>query len=319
MRRTAAALAALLAAGTAGAQLVDGVAAIVDEQVILLSEVETSVSRIARRLERQAGSPAPPDVLQKLRQQAVQRLIDDRLLLATAKRMQIETAPDEVQGAIERIGAQEGVGVDAIYAAAEQQGMSRDAYRTQIAEEILRMKVIDQAVRPRITSSEDEVRRLFVERYGSGVGLQARARHILVPWPPPEEAAREDAVLAATKIREMALQGTPFADLAERFSAAPSRTEGGLTQFRAGEVASELAGFVFEAEIGAISQPIETDHGVNLIQLLERFDPSQIDFEDVRPRLQAEVEGRKTIPAMEEYLRDLRKHHYVEIVAPQLK
>jgi peptidyl-prolyl cis-trans isomerase SurA len=309
----------MLSAGAAGAQLVDGVAAVVDEQVILLSEVESSVARVSRRLERQAGSPAPPDVLQRLRLQAVQRLIDDRLLLATARRMQLETAPEEVEGAIARIGTQEGVDIETIYAAAQQQGLSRDAYRAQIADEILRMKVIDQAVRPRITSSEEEVRELFVERYGSGVGMQARARHILVPWPPAEEAPREQAVLVATKIREMALSGTPFEDLAERYSAAPTSSDGGLTTFRAGEVASELASFVFEADVGTISPPIETDHGVNLIQLLERFDPSQIQFEDVRPRLQAEVEGRKTIPAMEEYLRELRKHHYVEIVAPQLK
>jgi peptidyl-prolyl cis-trans isomerase SurA len=319
VRALAAATAGLLVAGVAGAQLVDGVAAVVDEQVILLSEVESSVARVARRLERQAGSPAPPDVLQKVRAQAVQRLIDERLLLATARRMQLETDPGEVDGAIARIAGQEGVDVEAIYAAAEQQGLSREAYRAQIGEEILRMKVIDQAVRPRITSSEEDVRRLFVERYGSGVGLRARARHILVPWPPEGEAPREQAFVVAGRLRELALQGVPFSDLAERYSAAPSSTDGGLTVFQAGEVASELAAFVFEAEIGAISQPIETDHGVNLIQLLERFDPSQIRLEDVRPQLQAELDAQKTIPAMNEYLRELRKRHYVEIVAPSLR
>ncbi len=319
MRACAAALAVALVSGVAGAQLVDGVAAVVDDQVILLSEVEVNVARIARRLERQAGAPVPPEVLGRLRSQAVDRLIEDRLLLATARRMQLEVSPDEVEGAIERIASQEGLDVEAVLSAAEQQGMARETYRNQLGEEILRMKVIDQAVRPRVTSSEEELQRLFVERYGSGAGLRVRARHILVPWPPDGEAPRDEAVRVASKLRELALQGTPFAELATRYSAAPSNRDGGLTVFQGGEVAQELSAFVFEAEIGAISPPIETDHGVNLIQVLERFDPSTVKLEDVRGRLQSELDAAKMIPALDSYLRELREVHYVEVVAPSLK
>jgi peptidyl-prolyl cis-trans isomerase SurA len=314
-----AALALALLAGSASAQFVDGVAAVVDDQVILISEVEASVDRVARRLEKQAGEPVPPDVMKKLRSQAVDSLIEDRLLLATAKRMQLEAAPHEVDNAIARIASQEGMEVDAVYRAAEQQGLTRETYRTQIAEQILRMKLIDQAVRPRITTSEEDVRKLFTERYGSGVGLQVRARHILVPWPAEGEATREEAVGVANKLRELAGQGVAFAELAQRYSAAPSSRDGGLTVFRGGEVAPELAPFVYEGEIGTVSPPIETQHGVNLIQVLERFDPSQVKFEDVRARLQDEIESRKTMPALDDYLRELRQHHYVEVVAPSLR
>jgi peptidyl-prolyl cis-trans isomerase SurA len=314
-----AALALALFATDPGAQVVDGVAAVVDDQVILLSEVETKVERVARRMERQAGTHVSEDMLQKLRLQAIDALIEDRLLLARAKQLQLDTAPDEVDAAIARIASEEGTDVEAIYRAAESQGLPREAYRNEIGEQIMRLKLIDQAVRPRITTTEEEIRRLFVERYGTGAGIRVRARHLLVPWPLEGEAPREEAILAATRLREMALQGAPFEDLARRFSAAPSGPDGGLTVFRGGEVLDELAPFVFEGPLGAISEPIPTQHGVHLIQLLERFDPSQVKLEDVRDRLRAELESKQTVPVLDEYLRELRRDHYVEVVAPSLK
>jgi hypothetical protein len=76
---------------------------------------------------------------------------------------------------------------------------------------------------------------------------------------------------------------------------------------------------VFNAEPGSISEPIDTDHGVNLVQVGDRFDPSSVKFEDVRARLASELASQKMGPELDKFLKELRKKHYVEVVDPGLR
>ncbi len=320
MRRLPAFLAlALLLAGGALADTLDGVAAVVDDQVILLSEVQAGVRRMAARLEQQQG-PLPPEALGEVQRRVISSLIDDRLVLVVAKKNQMELAPGEVDQAITGIAQEEGISVDDVYAAVEREGLSREAYRQQISDQILRMRVIDQAVRSRVTVSEEEMRELYQARFGSAApGVRVRARHILLAWEGDGEESRAATRARAREIREQALAGASFAELAQRWSAAPSAPEGGATLFREGEVAPELSAFVFSAEPGSTSEPLETTHGVNLVQVGERFDPSTVKFEDARPRLAAELTSKKMGPELDRFLKELRKKHYVEVVDPALR
>ncbi|MEE8557255.1 MAG: peptidylprolyl isomerase, partial [Myxococcota bacterium] len=258
--------AACLIALPASAELVDGVAAIVDDEVILRSDVELAAGSVLRRLQEQHGS-VPPDVQQEVRAQALQALIDQQLIEDVAERMGIAASETDVDGAIEAIARQEGVTAETIYEAVETQGLGRARYRDQLASEITRMKVVSSAVRSRVSVSEEDVRELFEKRYRGQAGLQAHARHILLPWPSEEEATREEVVALATRLHQKVLDGSEFSSVARRYSRAPSAVDGGMTVFREGEVAPELR-VVFNLEPGELSPVIETRHGLNLLQLV---------------------------------------------------
>jgi peptidyl-prolyl cis-trans isomerase SurA len=320
MRWAAVAALAVVLAGPAAAELVDGIAAIVDDEVILLSEVERSAAPVLAQILSQYGE-LPLEVQRQVRTQALQSLIDSKLLEDAASRRGLSASKEDVDRAIESIALEEGITVDQIYLSAGQQGMEREQYRSEIASQITRMRVIARELRSRVSVSDDEVTALFEKRYRAGkAGVYARVRHILLPWPPEgSEQERAELRTQAEAIREQALKGRSFAALARDYSKAPSAMDGGLTVFREGEASGELAPYVFGMSPGEISPPVQTRHGLNLIKIVERFDPAKLRLEDVHDRLYAELIDEKTKQEMGPWLEELRKNRYIEVVAPGLR
>ncbi len=302
------------------ADLVDGVAGVVDDEVILLSEVEAAAAPVIAKMEQQHGE-LPPAAYREIRVQALQALIDGKLIATAAERLQLEASDEEVTEAIAGIARQEAVSVEEIYAAVAAEGMDREVYRARLREEITRMKVISAAVRARVTVKEKEIEKLFEERYRTGkTGVHVTVRHILLPWPPEATVEQQEELRrVADQIRTRADEGTDFGALARQYSRAPSATDGGLTVFSEGEVTGELAPYVFGMEVGEISPPIQTAYGVNLIQIVERFEPETVQYEDVRDTIYMEIFRRRTDAELRPWLDEMREARYIEVVAPELR
>lgn len=309
------------AAGAAQAQLIDGVAAIVDKEVILLSELNTTATLTLERLERQGDGPIPPDVVRQVYHEALQSLIDSKLIELHAKRFDLAASDEEIDFAVDSIAQDEGVTAAQVYGAAAEQGLARADYRRELSRQITRMKVISGSVRTRITVSDAEIQALFDERYrNQPAGLRARVRHILLPWPAELDAEqRQRFNEIAEQIRTRAIETGDFAGLALQYSRAPTAPDGGLTTFRQGEVTPAIGAQVFSLPPGEITPIVETEHGLNIFQVLNRFDPAEITLEDVEDSLRAELTERKTQPAFETWVEGLRKNRYIEIVKAELR
>ena len=85
------------------------------------------------------------------------------------------------------------------------------------------------------------------------------------------------------------------------------------------DVSGELAPYVFGTEVGEISPPIETAYGLNLIQIVERFEPETVQYKDVRDTLYMEIFGRRTDAELRPWLDEMREARYIEVVAPELR
>lgn len=306
----------LLVSLGARAEEVDGIAAIVGEDVILRSEVDLAAARLLARVRAERGS-VPPELASQAREEALRGLIDEKLIMKVAKRNNMEATEEDIDEAIQGIASDEGVSVDEIYAAVEAQGLTRTQYRQQLGSQLTRMRVVSGSVQSRINVSDEEVRELFQRRYGSAsAGVRLRVLHILLPWPPPGAGAtRESVVQTASALRAQALETGDFAGLARQFSAAPTAPQGGLTVFRRGEAPPAIENALAALSPGEISPPVGTDHGANLFQLIDRFDPSTVTLEQVQDQLRFELRDRKSGPEIEKWLAELRETQYIEIVA----
>ena len=309
----------LAASGSARAEVADGVAAIVGDEVVLLSEVRTAMQSVAARVPK--DHPLTPQEMKQVRDNALKSLIDDRLILQVAKFQGVAASDEELDAAVNGIAEEEGISVDTIYAAAAEQGLPRPAYREQLGKQITRMKMISGSVQGRVRVSDEEVRQLYDERYGQAKpGERIRVLHILIAVPsdaPPD--AREKARAFAGKLRDQARQNGDFGGLARKYSGAPTAQQGGLTVFREEDAPDLIKSAVFGLKPGEITDVIENAHGENLFQFLDRFDPSTVSFEQVADKLRGELIERRTMPEFEKWLADVRKNRYVEIVAPELQ
>ncbi len=309
----------LLIAGVARAEVVDGVAAIVGDEVVLLSEVRTAMQTVLARVPQ--GQTLTPDELRQLRDSAVKGLIDDKLVLQIAKQQGVAATEEDIDGAVAGIAQEENLSVDAIYAAAAEQGLGRSAYRDQLGKQITRMKMVSGSVQGKVRVSEEDVRKLYDERYGNAKpGERIRVLHILLAVPPdaPPEARAQMRELAV-KLRDQAREKGDFGALARQYSAAPTAPAGGLTVFREADAPAYIKDAIASLKPGEISEPIENAHGENLFQFLDRFDPSSITYDQVAPKLRAELTERRTMPEFEKWLEEVRKNRYVEVVAPELR
>ncbi|MFI5314302.1 MAG: peptidylprolyl isomerase [Myxococcota bacterium] len=321
MKRAIALLLAGLAwAPAARAEVVDGVAAIVGDEVILLSEVREAWHGYVNRVRERGESLSQEEALE-LRNTALQTLIDEKIVLQLAKKQNLTASEEEIDESVANIAQDSGVKVDDIYAAALKQGLDRKTYREQLGRQVTRMKIVQGAVQGKVHVSEEDVRKLYDERYGNAKpGLRIRVLHILIPVAPDAPAAkRAEAKELTEQLRAKARESGDFAALARKYSAAPTAAQGGLTVFREQDAPPDIKNAISGLKPGEISGVIETAHGENLFQYLDSFDPADVPYEKVADRLRAELMEQQTMPAFEKWIADVRKARYIEVVAPELR
>jgi parvulin-like peptidyl-prolyl isomerase len=307
-------------AAPARAEVADGVAAIVGDEVILLSEVRDAWQGYVSRV-RERGESLSQDEALALRNSALQTLIDEKIVLQLAKKQNLSASEDEIDESVKGIAQDEGVTVDQIYAAAAAQGLEKKAYREQLGRQITRMKIVQGAVQGKVHVSEEDVKKLYEERYGHAKpGVRIRVLHILIPVPADApEAKRAEARALTEQLRDKARQSGDFGALARKYSAAPTAQQGGLTVFREVDAPPDIKAAIEGLKPGEVSDVIETAHGENLFQLLDKFDPADVKYEQVADRLRAELMEQQTLPAFEKWIADVRKSRYIEVVAPELR
>jgi peptidyl-prolyl cis-trans isomerase SurA len=259
--------------------------------------------------------------MRQIRDGAVQSLIDDKLVLQVAKRQNVSATEDDIDSAIAGIAQEENVSVEQIYAAAAAQGLDRGAYRDQLGKQITRMKIVQGSVQGRVRVTDDDVRKLYDERYGNArPGERIRVLHILIAVPKDSKPeVREKAHALALKLRDEAREKGDFGALARKYSAAPTAAQGGLTVFREQDAPAVIKQAIEGLKPGEITDVVSSPHGENVFQYLDRFDPASVPFEQVADRLRAELIEQQTMPEFEKWLVEVRKGRYIEIVAPELK
>jgi peptidyl-prolyl cis-trans isomerase SurA len=302
------------------AEVVDGVAAIVGDEVILLSEVRDAWHSYIDRVRAHGESLTEEEAMQ-LRTTALTNLIDEKVVLQLAKKQNMTASDEDIDESVAGIARDEGVSVDAIYDAAKQQGLDKKAYREQLGRQITRMKVVQSAVQGKVRVSDEEVHKLFDERYGHAKpGSRIKVLHILIPFPEDaKEADRTEAHKLALELREKAKASGDFAGLARKYSGAPTAPQGGLTVFREADAPADIKHAIADLAPGDISEVVENAHGENIFQFLERFDPADVTYEKVADRLRAELMEQRTMPAFEKWIADVKKGRYIEVVAPELR
>ena len=165
--------------GPAAEKLVEGIAAQVGNEIVLTSEVFEMSGPVELRM-RQAGAPESEVIM--LRRDALERLIEGKLLSSVVERLELGADREEVDGAIDAIAEENGLTIEQLLKSVTSHGLTVDEYRQKIKGEIERGKVVNAMVRSRVEVSTEEVEALYEERFGDQPegGEEVYVRHILV-------------------------------------------------------------------------------------------------------------------------------------------
>ncbi len=313
-RRTlAACFFAAFVAPAAGADevLVDGIAAQVGTQIVLVSEVMELVGPI----EAEARAQGVPEAeISRLRAEALEQLIERRLLAQVVKDAQLEVPEADVDKAIEGIANENGLSLDQLRASLASHGVSWEEYRSRIKTEMERQKVIGTVVGSKVQVEERELRALYEQVYTSQPqgGETVHVRQILVLG---GEDTPRDLATACQITREAharLVKGEPFEKLAQEVSAAAPQQGGDIGWLHTDNMAGWMKTQMSALEPGGVSPVVELPFGCTILQLVERKAYEPVTFEQAKDALQQEVQQRKVMDEYREWMEDLRKRTFIE-------
>lgn len=268
------ALAALLLAfsATAAAQLqvVDRIAAIVDEDVVMQSELEQRLEDIYAQIERTGGNPPPPQLLAA---QVIERLISERLQLNLGYRAGVRIADEEINQAIARLAASAQTSVEQYIAAVEGQAGGYAGLREQIRTEMILRRVQQGNVMRRIRISDRELDNFLNSQEGQLLSAsEVRVGHILLSKRSTlSDPERLELIAQAEDLASQAQDGANFASLALSYSSDSSAAQGGDLGWRnSAELPELFSTAVAQLEPGEVSPVLESGAGWHILKLFDR-------------------------------------------------
>ncbi len=312
----AVALALALAAPAARARVVERVAAVVGDSIVLASEVEERVAPLLADVNQIRDPDKRAARSSALRREVLDRLIDDELIVQQAAELKLTISNEQVDASIEEIKKQNNLNDDQLREALRGQGMTMAAYRADLKRQLLRFRVLNIAVGSKVNISDDEVRAYYERHMKDGTNVQVRASHVFIAIPEGADAqvvAEKQA--QAQKILERAKAGEDFAKLAKESSDdAATRAEGGdLGYFGKDMLPKPIEEIVFAMKVGDIRGPIRADRGFHVIKLVDRKLKDAKPFDEVKDDIRMQLRQKDMERQTKSYLAELRKKTLVDI------
>lgn len=200
----------------------DQIVAVVNKDVITELELQDRVHSVALNLRRQ-NIQLPP--MEQLRQQVLDRLILERIILQRAQDTGLRVDDQMVNASIEQIAQQNNLTVDALRQRLLADGVPFNAFRQQVHDEILTQRLREREVDQKIDISEPEINTYLAEQAAQAKGQEFHLARIVLPI----DRAENDSVIQqlAQKIMQEARSGKPFDSLAATYSRADDGLNGG--------------------------------------------------------------------------------------------
>lgn len=289
--------------------MVDGIAAQVGEDVVLVSEVMAMVADGEKQM-RAAG--VAENQIAMLRAQGLERMIEDKLIRSEVKRMEMYASDEEVDKTIEMIASDNGLTAEQLEKSVRAKSMDFADYREQIKQKIENQRVVQVVLMPRIEVEESAVRRLYDQRFKDQPdgGEQVHLRQLLVPVGPEKDADAACAEVSAAAKRIAA--GEAFEKLASEISVVAPEQGGDIGWLHASSLASWMAKLVAELEPGEISPVNRQPFGCNLLKLVEKRAFERISFEMAEPQLFREIQQMMIEAEFAVWMEELRKRTYIQ-------
>jgi peptidyl-prolyl cis-trans isomerase SurA len=249
--------------------LLDRVAAVVNDGVVLNSELDDQVTTIGERLRAQKLELPPQNVL---RQQVLERLILQEIQVQRANRAGLKVPDEALNSALQEVAQRNNIPLAQLPEALSQQGIDYAIYREEMRKELTLGLLRQRDVLQRISITPREVDKFIAKQASApSENNQYNVSHILIAVgqaASPEQL--DEAGKRAADVYQRARSGEDFAKLAVAYSNSQTALEGGALGWRKGsELPTFLTDVIVKLKPGEVSEPLRTPTGYHLIKLNE--------------------------------------------------
>jgi peptidyl-prolyl cis-trans isomerase SurA len=250
-------------------ELLDRIAAVVNDGVVLTSQLDAQTEEITARLRQQNTELPPRNVL---RRQILERLVVEEIQVQRAERLGIQVTDEVLNGALDDVARRNNIPFPDLPQALAQQGVDYRTYRDEMRRQMKLQLLRQRDVLGRINISPRELEQFMTrKRSAPDKNAEYNVSHILVSVPvtaSPEQIEEREA--RARDVLARAKRGEDFAQLAVTYSDSATNIEGGSLGWRRGsQLPSIVAEEVVKMQSGTISEPIRTPSGFHIFRLNE--------------------------------------------------
>lgn len=248
-------------------EMLDSIAAVVNDGIVLTSELQIEVQRIVARLEAE-GTPIPP--MNQLAPQILERLVIRQIQLQRAERIGMQISDENLNLALAGIAERNGVSLNDLPAMLAQEGIDYASYRAEMRDQLIVEQLRQRDVIGSINVTPRELEDYLERQEGRATrNVEFKLSQILISTSAnadPENVATSEKQV--WEIYEKVQNGDSFAEMAIAFSDGQQALEGGEMGWRKGaELPTLFADIVPGLERGQVSEPIRSASGYHLVRL----------------------------------------------------
>lgn len=300
------------------AEVISGIAAVVNDEIITIRELNREYDLAARDVEKKEG-PLSVEKGNKLRTSILDSLVDRALIRQKIKELNIVISEEEVRQSIEEVKRQNRLSQEALVSALLTQGMTFDQYKEQMKEQLERLRLMSQEVKSKVQVSEKELKEYYDANLASFSNEDSyRARAIFLRL--AKDATIDEIRKVITKLETVmaaARKGGNFTELAKKYSddANVQKDGGDLGFFKKGEMLADIEKIVLTIKPGEVEM-IGTPTGYYIIKLEEKRPGLAKPFEEVKGQINDALYRKKSEERFSQWLQELRKGAAIEIKLP---
>ncbi|MBP1713207.1 MAG: peptidyl-prolyl cis-trans isomerase [Deltaproteobacteria bacterium] len=300
---------------TAG-EVVERLVAVVNDEVIFLSELEDYGKRYFEEVRKKTPPSEVQEKLSQAKKEVLDQLIENKLLDQEIKRRKVEVSTKDIDAAVEDILKQNRITLDDLKMALAKEGMTLTTYRERLRDNIGKMRLISREIRSKIVIKEEDVRKVYRDRIEElTIPLEVQVQQIF--FAVPRDASR-DRVAAVEKeageVLKKAKNEEDFAGLAKKYSQSPEGRAGGvLGFFKSKELIPELEEAVFPLKTGEISPLVRSPEGFHILRVMERKGGEPKPFAEAQIKIREEMMQAESEKKLQEWIKALKEKSYIEI------
>ncbi len=301
-----------------GGEYVDRIVAVVNDDIVTLSELNQQLNPYAEQV-RTGNFSAEQErkMLFTVREKVLNGLIDQKLTDQEIKKANISVSDPEIDATIERIKESRFFTDEELRQVLRQQGISMEEYRNQIRTQILRTKLINLEVKSKIVITQEDVA-AFYQNHPEIFGGEKKyhLRNILLK--PPllaDPTAKEAFRNKMAAIVENLKKGASFEEMARKYSESPLAADGGdLGAFELEALSPQIRDAVKELKPGEFTDVLSTDQGYQLFYIENIIEAPAKPFEEVSGEIREKLFNEIVDGKFKSWLNDLRKKSHIKVI-----
>ncbi len=293
------------------AEVLERILAVVNDEIITEQDLQFVMAPVIAQYRTRYTGIEFQEKMKEARQEFLNKVIEDKLILSEAKRRQVIVKDAEVDDMMTEV-RNKFTSREVFLKAIEEQGLTEKKLWNRFHDQVMTQKFVAYEVKSKVSVSPGEVAEYYKAHSQDFVrGDRVRLQHILVR---AGTRSLDDAKAFAESLVAQIRGGKSFEELARTYSEGAEAKDGGeMGWMEKGQLLGEIDKKVFGLNEGEIAEPIQSSLGLHIFKVVQKEELSVKPLSEVRDKIQESIFKDKLRQRLETWIGNLKKNAYISI------